>query len=129
MGTGRSTGEFAEFAVSRHRALFRYAYLLVGERGLAEDLVQEALTRTYVGWHRLRDSANAEAYTRKAITSTAIGWYRRKAWNAERPRDDVPELPARATDGTWRRGCGSGKSFPTSRHGSERHWCCGTTRT
>jgi RNA polymerase sigma-70 factor (sigma-E family) len=98
MGTGRSTGEFAEFAVSRHRALFRYAYLLVGERGLAEDLVQEALTKTYVGWHRLRDSANAEAYTRKAITSTAIGWYRRKSWHAERPRDDVPELPSRGKD-------------------------------
>ncbi|MGC4941454.1 SigE family RNA polymerase sigma factor [Kribbella sp. DT2] len=99
MGTGRSTAEFAEFAVSRHRALFRYAYLLVGERGLAEDLVQEALTKTYVGWNRLRDSANAEAYTRKAITTTAIGWYRRKAWTAERPRDDVPEMPARPADG------------------------------
>jgi RNA polymerase sigma-70 factor (sigma-E family) len=98
MVTGRDTGEFEQFAVSRHRALFRYAYLLVGERGLADDLVQEALTKTYVNWHRLRDSANAEAYTRKAITSTAIGWWRRKSWHAERPRDDVPPLPGQTED-------------------------------
>jgi RNA polymerase sigma-70 factor (sigma-E family) len=96
MATGRDTGEFADFAISRHGALYRYAYLLVGERGLAEDLVQEALTKTYVGWRRLRDPANAEAYTRKAITNTAISWWRRKSWQAERPRDDVPEGPARA---------------------------------
>ncbi|WP_083750653.1 sigma-70 family RNA polymerase sigma factor [Kribbella sp. ALI-6-A] len=98
MATGRDTGEFEQFAVSRHRALFRFAYLLAGERGLAEDLVQEALTKTYVNWHRLRDSANAEAYTRKAITSTAIGWWRRKSWHAERPRDDVPPLAGPTED-------------------------------
>ncbi|GAA1132967.1 hypothetical protein GCM10009630_33830 [Kribbella jejuensis] len=84
---------FAEFAGSRHAALFRYAYLLVGDRGLAEDLVQEALVKTYVGWHRLRDPGNAEAYTRRAITTTAIGWWRRKSWHAERPNDDVPDRP------------------------------------
>ncbi|WP_112238920.1 SigE family RNA polymerase sigma factor [Kribbella monticola] len=87
------SGGFAQFATSRHRALYRYAYLLAGERGLAEDLVQEALTKTYVAWRRLHDSANADAYTRKVITNTAITWWRRKSWHSERPRDDVPELP------------------------------------
>jgi RNA polymerase sigma-70 factor (sigma-E family) len=94
MASGHDSGDFAEFATSRHRALYRYAYLLAGERGLAEDLVQEALTKTYVAWRRLRDSAIAEAYTRKVITNTAISWWRRKAWTAERPRDDVPDKPA-----------------------------------
>ncbi|MGW6194865.1 sigma factor [Kribbella sp. NPDC055110] len=91
---------FAEFATSRHGALFRYAYLLTGDRGLAEDLVQEALVKTYVGWHRLRDPNNAEAYTRRAITTTAIGWWRRKSWRAERPYDeDLTEPPALDLDG------------------------------
>jgi RNA polymerase sigma-70 factor (sigma-E family) len=94
MATGDESGGFAQFATSRHRALYRYAYLLAGERGLAEDLVQEALTKTYVAWKRLDDTANADAYTRKVITNTAISWWRRKSWQAERPRDDVPELPA-----------------------------------
>jgi RNA polymerase sigma-70 factor (sigma-E family) len=86
------SGGFVEFATSRHGALYRYAYLLAGDRGLAEDLVQEALTKTYVAWKRLDDVANADAYTRKVITNTAINWWRRKSWQAERPRDDVPEL-------------------------------------
>jgi len=98
MATGDESGGFAEFATSRHGALYRYAYLLAGERGLAEDLVQEALTKTYVAWKRLKDSANAEAYTRKVITNTAISWWRRKSWNAEQPRDDVPELAAARHD-------------------------------
>ncbi|MFD7155449.1 SigE family RNA polymerase sigma factor [Kribbella sp. NPDC059898] len=93
---------FAEFATGRHAALFRYAYLLAGERGLAEDLVQEGLVKTYVSWHRLRDPRNAEAYTRRAITNTAIAWWRRKSWHAERPHDDVPDRAVHADDSTAR---------------------------
>ena len=78
--------EFAGFVSARSAALHRCAYLMVGDVGLAQDLVQEALTKTYVAWPRLRDTANAEAYTRKAITTTAIGWFRRRSWS-ERPTD------------------------------------------
>lgn len=87
----RDTAAFAEFAAARSGAMFRAAYLMVGDHALAEDLLQEALTKTYVAWPRLRDVNNAEAYTRKAITTTAISWWRRKSWQNERPRDDVPE--------------------------------------
>ena len=38
---------------------------MVGDTQLAQDLVQEALTRTYVAWPRLRDPCNAEASSRK----------------------------------------------------------------
>ena len=76
---GRDRSDFAEFVAARSTALHRAAYLMVGEVSLAQDLVQEALTKTYVAWPRLRDKGNAEAYTRKAITTTAISWFRRKA--------------------------------------------------
>jgi RNA polymerase sigma-70 factor (sigma-E family) len=89
----RDTVAFTEFVAARSASLFRTAYLMVGERDLAEDLVQEALTKTYVAWPRLRDVSKAEAYTRKAITTTYISWWRRKSWAAERPRDDVPDRP------------------------------------
>ena len=56
---------FAEFVATRSTGLQRAAYLMVGDVGLAQDLVQEALTKTYVAWPRLRDTANAEAYTRR----------------------------------------------------------------
>jgi RNA polymerase sigma-70 factor (sigma-E family) len=85
--TDRTRRDFPEFVAARGGALQRAAYLMVGDTALAQDLVQEALTKTYVAWPRLRDVANAEAYTRKAITTTAISWFRRKAWNAERSTD------------------------------------------
>ena len=88
----RDSAAFAEFVGARSGALFRAAYLMVGDHGLAEDLLQEALTKTYVAWPRLREVDKAEAYTRKAITTTAISWWRRKAWKNEKPRDDVPDL-------------------------------------
>jgi RNA polymerase sigma-70 factor (sigma-E family) len=87
----RDRAAFAEFVAARSGALHRAAYLMVGDVGLAQDLVQEALTKTYVAWPRLRDPANAEAYTRKAITTTAITWFRKKSWYGERPTAVMPE--------------------------------------
>lgn len=87
----RDTSEFAEFVAARSTALHRAAYLMVGDVSLAQDLVQEALTKTYVAWPRLRDKGNAEAYTRKAITTTAISWFRRKRWSHERPVEQLPD--------------------------------------
>jgi RNA polymerase sigma-70 factor (sigma-E family) len=99
----REAAAFAEFVAARSAALFRTAYVMVGDHGLAQDLVQEALTKTYVAWPRLREVTSAEAYTRKAITTTYISWWRRRSWSAERPRDDVPDRG----DPTGRRGHGA----------------------
>lgn len=87
----RDRAAFAEFVAARSASLHRAAYLMVGDVGLAQDLVQEALTKTYVAWPRLRDTGAAEAYTRKAITTTAITWFRRKSWYGERATDELPE--------------------------------------
>ena len=83
---------FAEFVAARSASLYRTAYLMVGEHALAQDLLQEALTKTYVAWPRLRAVENAEAYTRRAITNTAISWSRKKSWH-ERPTDTGPDRP------------------------------------
>jgi RNA polymerase sigma-70 factor (sigma-E family) len=88
--------EFAEFVTARSAALHRAAYLMVGEVPLAQDLVQEALAKTYAAWPRLRDKGSAEAYTRKAITTTAISWFRRKGWSHEH---STAEPPDRGTPG------------------------------
>jgi RNA polymerase sigma-70 factor (sigma-E family) len=89
----RDWSTFAEYVSARSAALQRAAYLMVGDVGLAEDLVQEALVKTYVAWPRLRDPANAEAYTRRAITTTAITWSRRRSWS-ERPAERPPDIAA-----------------------------------
>lgn len=90
MGDSRDA-EFTEFVASRSRALFRTAYLLTGDHGLAEDLLQTALIKTYTGWGRIRAVENAEAYARRTLVTTATTWWRRKAWRAERPTDRLPE--------------------------------------
>ncbi len=96
----RDPAAFAEFVAARSRSLHRAAYLMVGDTQLAQDLVQEALTKTYVAWPRLRDPRAAEAYTRKAITTTAISWFRRKGWANERPTETLPDpgRPGHADD-------------------------------
>lgn len=82
---------FDAFARSRSQALHRTAYLLVGRRGLAEDLVQETLAKVYAAWPRLREPAALEAYVRRTMTTTAISWTRRRSWG-EHPTDRLPDL-------------------------------------
>ena len=86
----RHTEEFSAFVASRSGALFRVAYLIIGDHHLAQDLVQESLAKTYVAWPRLRDTANAEAYTRRVIATTAISWRRRRGFH-EHPAEHMPE--------------------------------------
>ncbi|GAA2608405.1 SigE family RNA polymerase sigma factor [Actinomadura fulvescens] len=58
---------FDEFVGYRMPALFRYACVLTGNRHDAEDLLQEALTRTGASWWRVRRKDNAEGYVRAAM--------------------------------------------------------------
>ena len=73
--------------------LLRTAWLLTGDPQLAEDLLQTALTATYLRWGRLRDTGAAEAYVRKVMATTASRWWRRR-WHGERPTEVLPERPA-----------------------------------
>ena len=81
---------FSEFVDTRSSALFRTAYLMVGDHQLAQDLLQEALVKTLIAWPRLRDRANVDAYTRRIIVTTSISWRRRRSFH-ERPSSDLPE--------------------------------------
>jgi RNA polymerase sigma-70 factor (sigma-E family) len=82
---------FSEFVSARSARLFRTAYLVIGDYQLAQDLLQDALVRTYVAWPRLRDRVNAEAYTRRVIVTTAISWRRRRSFH-EQATGALPEL-------------------------------------
>jgi RNA polymerase sigma-70 factor (ECF subfamily) len=93
--------EFREFVAARSAALQRTAYLLVGDWGLAEDLVQTALIKTYLAWHRISDSAAVESYARKVLANTATRWWRRR-WRGERPAAFLPDRPvANEADESW----------------------------
>ncbi|MGC9667918.1 SigE family RNA polymerase sigma factor [Planosporangium sp. 12N6] len=82
--------EFREFVAARSTALLRTAYLLSGDWGAAEDLLQVALTKTYLAWRRLGHIEAVEPYTRRVLVTTATSWWRRR-WHGERPTEVLPE--------------------------------------
>ncbi|WP_034591244.1 SigE family RNA polymerase sigma factor [Hamadaea tsunoensis] len=82
--------EFREFVAARSGALLRSAYLLAGDWATAEDLLQTALTKTYLAWKRLGEIEAVEPYARRVLVNTATSWWRRR-WHGERPTEFLPE--------------------------------------
>ncbi len=59
--------EFERFALRVSRSLLRSAYLLTGDRGHAEDLLQLTLWRTARRWREIRGSP--DAYAREVLVN------------------------------------------------------------
>ncbi len=72
------TDDFESFFRARSPALLRAAYLLTGDRHLAEDLVQESLARTQRKWRRLGNGGSPEAYTRRVMYRLQVNVWRRR---------------------------------------------------
>jgi RNA polymerase sigma factor (sigma-70 family) len=86
---------------TRGRALRGYAYLLCGSVDDAEDLVQDALVKTFARRRAGLELDSAEAYVRRAILTVYLdGWRRRGRWAArlhlvaEPSEAPGPEAPA-----------------------------------
>jgi RNA polymerase sigma-70 factor (sigma-E family) len=74
---GRPSIDFEQFVTTRSQTLLRSAYLLCGgDRGAAEDLLQDVLERMYPRWQRIR--GEPEAYARTALANGAANRWRRK---------------------------------------------------
>jgi len=82
--------DFRQFVALRSAALLRTAYLMVGDWSSAEDVLQTALTKTYLAWKRLGEIEAVDAYARKVLVTTATSWWRRR-WHGERPAETLPE--------------------------------------
>jgi RNA polymerase sigma-70 factor (sigma-E family) len=83
---------FEALVSARAVAMVRTGYLLTGDWGAAEDLVQGALAKTFARWHRLRDVGAGEAYARRIMLNT---WRkaRRRRWHGELPTAQLPDRP------------------------------------
>jgi len=79
---------FDEYVAARSGRLLGTAYLLTRDHGLAEDLLQTALTKAWFAWSRI--DGDPEPYVRKVLVNTYASWWRRK-WNGEQPADQLPE--------------------------------------
>lgn len=83
---------FRDFVVGRSPSLLRTAYLLTGDWGHAEDLLQTSLAKLYRAWGRLGDHEHLDSYVRRIMVNTQTTWWRR-AWKAERPTETLPDWP------------------------------------
>ncbi len=90
----RDDESYRQFAMSRSPALYRSACLMTsGDTHLAEDLVQETLSRMYTVWSRKRCIDNPDAYA-KTVLVRAYLTHRRRRSSGEQPAPWLPERPA-----------------------------------
>lgn len=68
--------DYTAWASGCQQRLLSSAYLITGDLGLAEDLVQEALVKVALRWSRLR-AGNPTAYARTIIARDHVSWWRR----------------------------------------------------
>ena len=87
----RNDDEFRDFVRQRWTALRRTAYLLTGDTGHAEDLVQTTLERLHRRWRWVDDP---ERYARRILANEASARWRRRGAKPETLMGSVPECAA-----------------------------------
>ncbi|GAA1413234.1 SigE family RNA polymerase sigma factor [Kitasatospora putterlickiae] len=83
--------EFNAFVTGAWPRLLRTAFLLTGDRYLAEDVVQTALERTYAAWGRVTRADEPYAYVRRIVVNEHARRFRRRV--PEQLVTAVPERP------------------------------------
>jgi RNA polymerase sigma-70 factor (sigma-E family) len=82
--------QLADFVRAKYPKLLRRAYLLTGERGSAEDLVQEALARACAAGKRRRIH-DLDGYVWTTMANLSIRRWRRSARIRELPTGALPD--------------------------------------
>jgi RNA polymerase sigma-70 factor (sigma-E family) len=98
-GTGVTVGvrqndrdaEFAAYMEARQASLLRTAYLLTGDRHVAEDLVQTSLAKLYLAWDKVRDRDSVDAYVRRVLVNENNSMWRRGWKKREYASETLPE--------------------------------------
>jgi RNA polymerase sigma-70 factor (sigma-E family) len=92
------TSRLAEVYERSAPAGFRLAYLLTGDRALAEDLVQEAFLRFVGRLHHLRDPDAFHGYLRRTIVNLSRDVFRRRSIERSHLERRTAELREGHTD-------------------------------
>ena len=83
---------FEQFVAAQGTALLRLAFVLTGDRHLAEDLAQTALADAYRHWKKVTAAQDPAAYVRRMLVNAHLSWRRRRS-STERPTD-LPDTSA-----------------------------------
>lgn len=93
----QSEDAFRGWVQARRERLRVTAYLLCGDWYLADDLVQETLTRVFAVWERVSASGPPDAYARKALLRLSLD-HRRRPARREVVRAELPDVPAQPVE-------------------------------
>jgi len=75
----RAHEEFERFAAAHADELVRAAYLMVGDRGDAEDIAQECMFRLARKWPRVRKMEHPGAYARRVMVNLVLDGRHKRA--------------------------------------------------
>ncbi len=92
-GNASSTGTpltFTSYVRARGPVLLRTARSLTANPCDAEDLLQTALTKTYLAWERIEDHRALDGYVRRALLNTRTSQWRKRRVD-EFACDEIPE--------------------------------------
>ena len=81
---------FTSYVRARQPVLLRTARSLTANPSDAEDLLQTALTKTYVAWERIEDHRALDGYVRRALLNTRTSQWRKRKVD-EFACDELPE--------------------------------------
>jgi RNA polymerase sigma-70 factor (sigma-E family) len=79
---------FDEFTAASLASLLRFAVVLTGDRGLAEDVTQEVLVRVHLRWAKIDALDSPQHYVRRMIVNEYLSWRRR--WSRIVPHAEPP---------------------------------------
>ena len=69
---------FTSYVRARQPVMLRTARSLTANPSDAEDLLQTALTKTYVAWERIEDHRALDGYVRRALLNTRTSQWRKR---------------------------------------------------
>ncbi|HET6634906.1 MAG TPA: SigE family RNA polymerase sigma factor [Streptomyces sp.] len=105
---------FTSYVRARGPVLLRTARSLTADPCDAEDLLQTALTKTYLAWDRIADHRALDGYVRRALVNTRTSLWRKRRLDtfpvselpepAPQPGPDPAEQQA-VRDAMWRAVC------------------------
>ena len=72
---------FSDYVAARRPLLHRTAWVLTGDHHLAEDLVQQVLTKLYVAWPRVARMDSVDGYVRTMLVNANLDRVRRRREN------------------------------------------------
>jgi len=90
--TATADAAVTELYRAHYAGLVRLSAMLLGDAGLAEEVVQDAFVAMHGSWGRLRDPDKAIAYLRQAVVNRSRSKLRHRAVVAKYPQSPPPDV-------------------------------------